>query len=129
MKGFIKLILLVIIVGFALINYRIFTFTKGFSKREMEDKNLTEVISTITGINKIEYYKKTIADDKYIYNVFIETNTDAYLLSATQEEIDSFSVLSIFSEKLKPEKISPIPFYVEIVLGLLILIIPFGKRS
>ena len=129
MKKLIKLILIVVVVMFALVNYRIFSFNKGFCKTQIEGKNISQAISTLTGIKKIEYYEKTIKDDEYTYKVYIVTNQDSYLLDATQEDIDSFSVLGIFSEKLQPEKINPIPFYIEIVICIIILAIPSGNRG
>lgn len=129
MKFLIKMILIVGIVLFALVNYRYFSFNKGFSKLSMEDKSVTQVLSTLTGVTKVEYYKKTISKDENVYSVYIVTNQDVYLLSATQEEIEGFNILGIFSNNFKPEKITPIPFYVEIVLGLIILLIPFGRKT
>ena len=124
MKRLIKLILLVAIVVFALWNYRYLSFDKGFSKTQMED----DFISTIVGIKKVEYYENTIQNE-YKYKVYIVTNEDAYLLNATQEDIDSFSLLGIFSDNIQPEKITPIPFYVEIVVGLIIIFFPTGKKK
>ncbi len=128
MKHLIKFILVVAIVVFALVNHRIFSFEKGFSETSMEGKNVTEVISVLTGIKKVEYYEKTIKDG-YTYKVYIVTNKDAYLLDATQEDIDGFSVLGVFKGNLKPEKISPIPFYIDIIAGIMILAIPFGVKG
>lgn len=127
MKGFIKLVLLVVIIMFALINYRVFTFQKGASKTSIENKNIIQVASTISSITKIEYYERTIPNDDYKYKVYIETNADAYLLEAKQEEIDALNGLGILSGSLKPQKISPIPFYFEIIAGILVIAIPFGK--
>ena len=50
-------------------------------------------------------------------------------INATQEDIDSFSLLGIFSDNIQPEKITPIPFYVEIVVGLIIIFFPTGKKK
>ena len=127
MKRLIKLILLVAIVVFALWNYRYLSFDKGFSKTQMED-DFSSTISTIVGIKKVEYYENTIQNE-YKYKVYIVTNEDAYLLNATQEDIDSFSLLGIFSDNIQPEKITPIPFYVEIVVGLIIIFFPTGKKK
>ncbi len=135
MKVFIKLVLLAAITLFALFNYRILNFDKGISKTSMEDKSVTEVLTTVAGITKVEYYKLPFASEDsdsledYIYNVYIVTNNDAYLLKATKADITAFNTLSIFSKNLKPNKIKPIPFYVEIILGIIIIFIPFGRRK
>jgi translation elongation factor EF-G len=60
MKKLIKLALLVGIVLFALINYRIFSFNKGIHKTDLEDKSISKIISyTIfiikTGILQLLY--------------------------------------------------------------------------
>ena len=129
MKFFIKLVLLVCVIFFALFNYRIVSFNKGFSKQSFEDKSILEVLTTLTGITRVEYYSKTIPSGDFKYRVYIVTNDDAYLLNATQSDIDAFNTLGIFSNKLKPNKVTPIPFYVEIIVGIVILVIPFGKRK
>lgn len=129
MKFFIKLILIAGVAFFSLINLRAFTFYKGLSKTEYnEDDSLVGIISTISNIEKIEYYEKTFKDGKYIYNVYIKTKQDCYLLKATQEDIDGFSVVGIFSSKFNPEKISPIPIYVDLIIMFIILILPLGKK-
>lgn len=129
MKKLIKLILLVLIVGFALINYRIFSFNKGFSKTDFGDKSIAESISTIANIKKIEYYKRTIPSEKATHKIYIETSEDAYLINATEDEIKALSALGSLSSKFNIEKISPIPFYVEIVVGFIVLIFPTGKKK
>lgn len=129
MKFIIKLILLIGIVVFALVNYRILSFEKGFSKGNMDDKSITEVVSTLTNIEKVEYYEKTIKGKEDHYNVYVVSKEDAFLFSCTKDEVDALNVLGIFAGSLKPEKVTPIPFYVEIVVGLLIIFIPFGKKS
>ena len=129
MKIIIKLLLIAGIIVFALWNYRFLTFNKGFSKTNYENKSISQTLSTLKNINKVEYYKTVIKKDDYTYNVYIETTEDAYLLKATQDDIDSFKVLGIFSNKLNPQKISPIPFYFEIIIGFIILLIPTGSKS
>ena len=129
MKQLIKFLLLVAIVVFALINYRIYSFDKGFSKSDMEGKSFTETLTTLANIQKVEYYEKTIKDEEYIYKVYIETSEDSYLFEATQKDIDSFKMLGIFSNNLQPQKVNPIPFYFEIIVGVIILFIPFGKKK
>ena len=149
MRVFIKLVLLTAIVLFAFFNYRYISFDKGISKTSFEDKGVLETLQTVSGIQKVEYYKKPFAkesqpdkssraassqdsgsaSDEYIYKVYIVTNEDAYLLDATEDDIAAFSLMGVFSSKLQPVKVKPIPFYVEIIVGLVVLIIPFGRRS
>lgn len=136
-----KLILLTIITLFALFNYRFISFDKGISKTNMDDKSVRQVLSTVADITKVEYYKRPFMDGKpsngsqrpsnyqpydYIYRVYIVTNNEAYLLKATEDDIEAFQTLGIFSKTLKPNKINPIPYYIEIIIGFLILVIPFG---
>lgn len=139
-----KFFLLLIIVLFALFNYKFISFDKGISKTSMENMSVREVLTAVTGITNVEYYEmpfmKKIKESNdsvhrpsnyqsydYIYRVYIVTNNDAYLLKATQDDIDAFNVLGIFSKTLKPNKITPIPYYVEIIIGFLVLVIPFGR--
>lgn len=128
MKGIIKLLLLVVLVGFALINHRYYTFDKGLSQLKM-DSSFSTIIKTATDIQKVEYYKRVANNQDYQYNVYLVTSDEAYLLKATQDDIDGFKVLGVFSDKLKPKKISPIPFYVDIIVGILILAIPAPKKK
>lgn len=125
MKKLIKLVLIIAIIMFALYNYRVFSFKKGFSKTSLESKSFNEFISKLTGIEKVEYYSTSDSS----YKVYILTNGDAYLVDAKQEDIDTFSTLGIFSKSLKPEKFSPIPFYFEIIACIVILFIPIGKKK
>ncbi len=124
-----KLLLVLAISVFGLINYRLFSFDKGISKTNMEDQTLTQALTTLTSIQKIEYYESPIKDGEYTHIVYIVTSEDAYLFKATQNEIDAFKFLGIFSSKMQPEKISPIPFYIEIILIIVILAVPFGRKK
>lgn len=130
MRFLIKLVLIAGIALFGLINLRVYSFDKGFSKTELpEDKTIIETIKTLTTIEEIEYYETTFDSGEYTYNIYLKTSEDSYLLKATQKDIDAFNTLGILVDKLTPEKISPIPVYVELALMGLILIIPFKKRS
>jgi hypothetical protein len=128
---------------FALFNYKFISFDKGISKTNMENMSVIEVLTTVTNINKVEYYQRTFMKEQdnneqrpsnyqpydYIYKVYIVTNTDAYLLNATKDDINAFNTIGIFNKTLTPNKISPIPYYVEIIIGFFILVIPFGKSK
>ncbi len=137
-----KLLILIILILFALFNYRFISFDKGISKTSMDNMSVREVLSTVTNITKVEYYQRPFMNGKpndeiprpsnyqpydYMYRVYIVTSDDAYLLKATKDDIEAFQTLGIFSQTLKPNKLKPIPYYVEIIIGFLVLIIPFGK--
>lgn len=130
MRILVKLILMIAIGMFGLINLRVYSFNKGFSKFNTgEDMTVTEFISLLTDIKKVEYYSRSFKDDEYKYNVYIKTGGDCYLLKATQEDIDAFSTLGIFSSKLKPQKVAPIPIYVDLIAMFIVLIIPVRKKN
>ena len=142
MRVFIKLILLSIITIFALFNYRVLNFDKGFSKTNLNNMGVVEVLTTVSNIEKVEYYKMPFMSENnspdrpsyyqsfdYIYRVYIVTSEDAYLLGATADDIRAFKTLGIFSKNLSPNKITPIPYVVEIIAGLILICIPFGKRK
>ena len=129
MRFLIKLALIGALVVFALVNYRIYSFEKGLSKTKMGDKSFVEVVSTIAGIEKVEYYENGSTSNENIYNVYIVTHDDAYLFRASEKDMTVFKVAGLFSDKISPEKISPIPFYVEIIAGVIILLLPFGKKK
>lgn len=133
-----KIVLLAIIILFALFNYRFISFDKGISKTNIDNMSVRDVLTTVTNITKLEYYQigeepnysghrpSNYQPQDYIYRVYIVTNEDAYLLKATKDDINAFNTIGIFSKTLKPNKISPIPIYVEVIIGLLIIAIPFG---
>lgn len=125
MKFGAKLILIVCVAMFGLINLRAFSFGGGFSKTKFDDDaSFIERLTTLSDIEKIEYYELTFKSDDYKYNVYIKTSEDNYLIKATQDDIDSFKVLGFFADKYTPEKISPIPVYIELIVMFVILIIP-----
>lgn len=127
----IKFLLLSALICFALINYRYLSIGKGWSVRELNNSSsISSVSSLITSPpTKIEYYQKYVNNkDGYYYKVYIVTDGDNYLLDATEEDIQTFSFLAAFATDVKPEKIKPIPFYVEIVLGFAIFFIPIRRR-
>lgn len=131
MKTFlIKLTLIAALTIFALYNYRFLSFDKGWSNFSI---NKNEDISAIVNIKstptKVEYYKKTFSNNEYIYRIFISTNEENYLLHARQYDIDNLDLIANFDKNIKPNLIKPIPFYVEIIIGLIILIIPFGRKN
>ena len=134
MRTLVKILVVFAILVFALFNYRFLTFSQGISQHNFEDQSVLEAMQTLSNIKTVQYYHKTFVsksdDDKsqYIYRVYLETDDAAYLLDATQDDIDMFETLGIFNSKLQPKKITPIPFYVEIVVSIIVLILPFGRR-
>lgn len=134
LKVVIKLLIIVVLVFAALINYRIFTFDGGFSKTNYENKDISNFLYEFTGIEKIEYYKRTIPHKDSPYAVFISTRGDNYLCGASEEDLKilkSTGALSglLGSTKITPKEVTIIPFYVEIIAGFIVLIIPFGRRK
>lgn len=129
MKIFIKLILIIAIAVFGVWNYRLYTFSTGISKTTMEDKSVIEIVETLIDIEKIEYYKKTIKDGDDVYTIFVQTDEDGYLINATKSELEMLKLMGEVNKELKPEKITIIPFYVDILVALVILLLPTGKKS
>ena len=133
MRAFIKAMLIFALAIFALFNYLFITFDHGISQPSMEDKDIVQVLNTLSNVDAVKYYKKTLVlkEDKEndeIYRVYISTKDAAYLLDATPDQIDMLDFLSVFDEDFQPKKVTPIPFFVEVVVGLIILILPFGRR-
>lgn len=127
-RFFIKLIILAGLACFALVNYRCLSLDKGWSVVSINNKESITAVSLIESIpTKIEYYKKPFSDDEY--KVYIETNGDNYLFDATEKDLLVLDVLGVFAPNIKPQKITPIPFYVELILGLIIIFLPFGRRN
>ena len=145
MRIFIKIVLIAALVLLIFFNYKYISFDKGISKQDIETKNVTEFLQTLSNIKSVQYYKKTFTkperngpsgqrpsnyqDYDYKYKIYIVTTQEAYLLDATQDDIDSFNIMGVFSSNLQPELIKPIPFYIEIILALIILVIPFGRKK
>ena len=94
-----------------------------------------EALKSEPEIVSVKYYKKTFApkadsqSESYAYRVLIETPTSCYLLNATEAELEQIKALDTSGADVQPKKVIIIPFYVEIVLGLIILILPFGMKK
>ena len=130
LKFIVKFVLIIGLVFFAFTNYRLFSFDKGWVTVSINNRENISAVSLINSIpTKIEYYKKTVKTNGYDYKIYIETNKDNYLFDATEKDIQTLDILGIFSTNIKPQKVTPIPFYVKIIIGFLIIIIPFGKRK
>lgn len=127
----IKLLLIGCVITFALFNYRRLNFTNGWSKSEINSNmSMSEAVLTLTSISKIEYYDTApfpITSNKY--KLYVETSQKNYLLSASQKEINALTVAGVLADNIKPKKITPIPYYVEIIACLIVLAIPFGIRK
>ena len=124
----IKVVVLLGILIFAFCNYRIITFGRGssvtaISQNGSYDLTLPETLS----IDKIEYYRQTIPSGDYTYKVYFETSEAGYLLDATDSDITAIELLDS-SGAIEADEITIVPFYVDIILGILVLIIPFGIK-
>ena len=126
----IKVVLAIFIVLFALFNYKIITFTHGISKQQSDGDNTLASLQTLKDVKSVKYYNKTIApksdseSGNYKYRIFIETGDDAYLLDATQAQLDAFGAVGELSPRYKPHQIKPVPFYVEIIVGIIVVLLP-----
>ena len=126
MKSLIKLMLLFGIILFTLVNYRIFTFDKGKTQTDF-DGTYAEIIKLATDVEKVEYYEKVFKKGEY--KLYIATSDTSYLIDASQTEIDAITALGLINKNLKPKQIKPIPFYINAVVFLVLLFIPFGKNN
>ena len=131
MKFLLKLLAIAALVLFGLINYRYYSFEKGMSVMSLNGKETVgAAVSMITSpATKVEYYKKTVKRNGYDYKVYIVTSSHAYLLDATEKDIRTLGVYGLVSTKLTPQLIKPIPFFIEIVLGIIVLAAPFGSKK
>lgn len=125
----IKLFILGGIAFFALWNYRLFEFNKGWSKNVVNDNSFKQTISRIVNIEKIEYYKVPHSCNDDNYRVHISTSTESYLFEADKKDIEALNTLGFLSSNLKPKSVTVIPFYVEIIVGLFVIFIPFGRKK
>ena len=138
MKKLIKPAIILLIVIFALFNYRVITFGGGFSKFDMEDagssiedsgSSFGNFILTLSSIEKVEYYEKTIKFTENTHNYYILTSDGAYLMESTEDGVDAFKLLGIFSEKLQPKKITPIPYYIDLLVIIAVIFIPLETKK
>lgn len=124
-----KLLLLLGLAVFALVNYRYLSFDKGWSNFGENSNGSFTAESFYDYIpTKIEYYEKTIKNNEYDYRIFIKTNGGNYLFEATAQDITALEALGMIVPTFRPQQITPIPFYVEIILGIIILVLPFGRK-
>lgn len=128
MRALIKSILIVAIALFALVNYRLLSFSNGFSRFELNDSNAEEAIMALISIDKIEYYDTPLPNNQP-YIVSVETAENNYLFRTDDDGIAALSVTGVFAKNLKPQKITPVPFWIEIIVALVIIFIPFGRRK
>lgn len=128
MKTFIKFIFIVAVVLFGLVNYRLLSFSKGFSNFKFDDTDAEKTIYSLISINKIEYYNNPLPNsDGYV--LFVETANENYLFSGDGDDIKALSVGGVLAKNLTPNKIAPIPFWVEIIVVIVILFIPTRRRK
>lgn len=127
-RALIKAVLIVAIAIFALVNYRILSFSKGFSKTDLDNKNAEQTITELLNINKIEYYDTPLADEQP-YIIYVETAQNGYLYRIDNDGISALSAIGVFANNITPQKISPIPFWIEIIVAVVITFIPLGRRK
>ena len=128
-KSLIIFVVVLAIVIFALFNYRIISFKHGVSKQS-QDKSILSSTEMLRKITSVKYYKKPVVSksDKEsgnIYRIYIETANEAYLLDVTENDINAFKVVSRLDPKVQPQKITPVPFYVDIIVALIVIVAPF----
>lgn len=125
-----KLLILGGIIFFTLWNYRLFEINKGWSITEISNKSsYSQVSDFITdGIEKIEYFKVPHSCNDDSYKIHISTSTKSYLFDATEDDIKILNTLGVLSSNVKPHSVTVIPFYVEIIVGLIVIFIPIGRR-
>lgn len=127
-RAIIKALLIVAIAIFALVNYRVFSFSKGFSKSDLDNNNSEAVITELLNINKIEYYDTPLANEQP-YIIYVETAQSGYLFRIDNDGISTLSTVGIFANTITPQKISPIPFWIEIIVAVVITFIPFRSSK
>ncbi len=126
----IKLLLMVAIFVFALCNYRYYSFSKGYSTVAINDDDTFDieiVVDVLANLEEVEYYKKTISTDEYEYRIYFTTTSRAYLFDATDDDITALKLLAK-TNLFEVNEVFVVPFYVDIIVGLIILFLPFGKR-
>ena len=126
----VKILLMVAILIFALCNYRFLSLSKGIATRAVRNTNefTTAVIDILTDIEEVEYYKKTISTDEYEYRVYISTSERGYLLNAAEDAIDALKLLDKLN-LLEVNEVTIVPWYIDIIVAVIILFIPFGRRT
>lgn len=124
-KIFIKIIIITALILFALYDYRIFSFGRGFSKNEYNERTIVENISRIINIEKIEYYE---TETQNSYMLYIQTSDEAHLTNVPKEIIGAYTIGGQIIRNVKPTRIYPIPYCVEAFIIFTIIILPTRRR-
>jgi len=123
MKFFVKLILIVAVVIFGLINHKLIIGNKTvFSNKQPSG---IQAIKTIAGTKNVYYYSNPFGSG---YMVIVETNDRLLMTEASQQEIALMTVAGFFVSNLRPQEVAPIPWWVfGIGVVVIVLIMPSKK--
>lgn len=126
MRFFIKLILLASIFTFGLFNYKLISINGGFkiaSTNANIESNSYKLLSYLQGIY---YYKNPFSDD---YIVILETDTALAIYTMTEPELQTVMIFQVFDSNLEPKAIGVVPWYIFLIAGIIVLLIPFGRKK
>lgn len=137
-KIFIKLVLLLLIVGFFGFNYKLLSVS-GVAKTDSlfaQDQGLVDVIDTISDIEKVEYYQSDliptvfdVPEENTIMFVFYTEAEGVYLAAGTQQDVDSFQLLGAVVSSLEPEQTQPFAVAYYIVAIVIVVLLPLGGKK
>jgi len=131
------LLLLLVVLFIFLLNFRIFSFDKGFAK-DTEDYNnsynsISEIIEFYSDIEEIEYYKNPLeflnSNSKEFY-IIIKTETKGlFIILGTENDISTLKAFGILNTNLSPEYYTPISIYIYLIVSLLIIFMALKKKK
>ena len=124
-RFFIKLALIVVVLAIGVWNYKLVSFNGGIKFPSEAPATFSDSIKELTNIQKIYYYNNPFGED---YVTIIETDEHLYLSTATQEELNLIDIAGIFASDLKPQSVTIIPWYVYLIVVLVIAFFPRLKR-
>ena len=124
-RFFIKLALIVVVLAIGVWNYKLVSFSGGIKFPSEAPATFTDTIKELTNIQKIYYYNNPFGED---YVTIIETDEHLYLSTATQDELNVIDFAGIFASDLKPQPVTIIPWYVYLIVVLVIAFFPRLKR-
>jgi hypothetical protein len=131
------LLLLLILLFIFLLNFRIFSFDKGFAK-DKEDYNnsynsISEIIDFYSDIEEVEYYKNPVAflnSESSEFYIVIKTETNGlFIISGTDNDISTLEAFAILNSNLNPQYIVPISIYIYLIVCLIIIFMAFYKKK
>ena len=134
---FVPVVLLLVVLFIFLLNFRIFSFDKGFAK-DTEDYNnsynsISEIIEFYSDIEEIEYYKNPLeflnSNSKEFY-IIIKTETKGlFIILGTENDISTLKAFGILNTNLSPEYYTPISIYIYLIVSLLIIFMALKKKK